>query len=56
MLKGRARRRKREGRDGIQARQGGLRLPRVEWGGQGVGRGRGQVRRGGVRGRVWVRG
>lgn len=46
MLKGRARRRKREGRDGIQAR----------WGGHRVGTGRRQVGRGGVKGRVGVRG
>lgn len=56
MLKGCARRRNREGRDGIQAGWGGLRLPGVERGGHGVGRGRGQVGRGSVRGRAGVRG
>lgn len=56
MLKGCTRRRKREGRDGIQARWGGLRLARVQRGGHRVGRGRRQVGRSGVRGRVRVRG
>ena len=54
MLKGCARRRKREGRDGIRACWGELRLTRIQRGGHGAGRG--QVGRGGVRGRVWVRG